>query len=319
MAEIRPFQNRDTYQLAIAWQQHWECVGLPVAVTSSQLEQTILDKLFFDYAHMLVIENEGQVVGFTHIQTDPSNDPPIRARIASFCIGQTSDREQIGRTLLQHAMEHCRQQGIREFEAGTVLGDLSGLVGLEPFAGVIGMIEHDQMVVQLLTDAGLEPRQSMLAYELQLSSFRPSIDRELLMLRRTAKIEEHECSLPSDWRAACAHSHFDITKFLVVNRTGSEIAHATYYLADPEAMVMDRGLLYLAGFDSVNAQEAMEDIDPETRFAVVGSLPTLVEHHFSTVRAIIDSRAASAGARISFLEQLGFRKVAAGAAYSCQL
>lgn len=317
MDVIRPFRNSDTLDLAEAWQQHWQAEGVPVSISTPQIEQSILNKLFFSAEHMFVVERDGKLVGFSHVQSDPSNAPPVRARIASFCIGRVDDRAEVGRRLLADISRSCVEQGIKELEAGTVLGDLSGLVGLEPYAGVIGMIEHDRTVVGLLGEAGFDARTPMLAYECSLSMFRPPMDRELLMLRRSARVDERPGSLPDDWRAACAHSHFDITRFIVSNRASEELSSATYYLADPDAMVMDRGLLYLAGFG--DGSESEVDLSPEIRYAVVGSLTTLNERHFKNVRAIIDSRLESADARVSFLEQLGFCRVAVGAAYSRHL
>ncbi|QDV12848.1 hypothetical protein CA51_27340 [Rosistilla oblonga] len=315
MALIRPFQNSDTNRLAVAWREHWHTVGPIVSTTSAQLEQAILDKPFFEFDHMLVIEEEGQLVGFSHLQTDPSDDPPIRARIASFCVGQCADRRASAAALLQASIDLSAKAGIREFEVGTVLGDLSGLVGLEPYSGVIGIPDSDHLMVELLTAAGFEPRTQMIAMELDLTSFRAPVDRELLLLRRMATIDERPQQLPTDWRAACAHSHFDITEFVVSNRTGQELASATFYLSDRDALVMDRGLLYLANFDDLSGNPLDVDLAAEVRYAVAGSLPSMVQRRFHTVRAIINSGKPSAPARIDFLTRLGFHHVAAGSAY----
>lgn len=315
MALIRPFRNSDTNRLAVAWREHWQAVGPIVSTTSTQLERAILDKPFFEFDHMLVIEEAGELVGFSHLQTDPSSDPPIRARIASFCIGQCADRLASGTALLEASIDLSRAGGIQEFEVGTVLGDLSGLVGLEPYSGVIGIPDSDRLMVDMLTTAGFEPRVPMIAMELNLTTFRAPVDRELLLLRRMASIDERQQMLPTEWRAACAHSHFDITEFVVSNRTGQELASVTFYISDRDADVMDPGLLYLATFGSLTGNPLDVDLAAEVRYAVAGSLPSMVQRRFHTVRAIINSGTPSAPARIDFLQRIGFHHVAAGSAY----
>lgn len=329
MALIRPFRNSDTRDLAVAWQQHWLAAGHRVDTTSAQLEQAILDKPFFEYQHMLVIESQGKLLGFSHLQTDPSNDPPLRARIASFCVGDAEDRDSLARSLLLASMNLCASQGIREFEVGTVLGDLSGLVGLEPFGGVVGMLQTDQLVIGLMNEFQFQARPEMFALELRLDRFRPPMDRNLFMVRRNATIVERAQSLPHHWRAACAHSHFDITQFQLNNHRQQTLATATYYLADQDALVMDRSLLYLAGFDSAAPEpdvssppappENNASLSPETCYAVVGSLQMLMQRHFRNVRAIVDSAESKADARIAFLKNTGFEPVAVGQAYHKQL
>ena len=314
MAAIRRFLNRDTFRLAAVWQEHWQMAGIATSTTASQLEQAILDKPFFSYEDLYVVDRDGTGIAFAQLQIDPSEDPPIRARIATICVGQCDDRLGIARQLIEAVLESCKQRGIKTLEAGTILGDLSGLVGLEPYAGVIGLLDEDQFIVDLFRGFDFQTERSLSALELNLDTFRMPVDRDLLMLRRTANLEERPGSIPKDWRAACAHSHFDISKFLVLNRAGTIIATATYYLSDPDALVMDRGLLYLAGFDGYNTPATI-DLANEIRYAVAGSLPHLVQRRFKTVRAIIDSQLQSADARTSFLNQIGFRQAASGKSY----
>ncbi|MEZ6087638.1 MAG: hypothetical protein R3C05_06355 [Pirellulaceae bacterium] len=263
----------------------------------------------------LLLKKRAYWLEFSHLQTDPSDTPPIRARIASFCIGQCEDRVAAAMALMQASIDLSAGAGIREFEVGTVLGDLSGLVGLEPYSGVVGMLDSDRLVIDMLVTRGFERRSVMVAMEMNLGTFRAPVDRDLMLLRRMANLSEEPMHIPTDWRAACAHSHFDITQFTLTNRVGQELATAVYYLSDQDATVMDRGLLYLADFNSAVAHPLAEDLTPEIRYAVAGSLPVLSQRRFHTVRAIIDSSKPSAAARIAFLQGMGFQQVASGSAY----
>ena len=315
MVVIRPFQNSDTHGLALAWRQHWDAVGVPVETTYVQLEQAILDKPFFEFDHMLVIEEGGHVAGFAHLQTDTTDDPPIRARIASFCVGNVPSRAESASALLEASIAMCARQGIREFAVGTVMGDLSGLVGLEPYAGVVGMMQQDRLMIDLLESSGFAAGPTKVVLELELGSFRAPLDRELLMLRRTANVVERAGSVPETWRAACAHSHFDITRFELSGRAGQPLATASYYLSDPDSSVMNRGLLYLAEFSAATTDDSAVDLSPQTRYVVVASLAQMAHHNFRRVRAVVDHDSPIAAAHLDFLGRIGFQTVASGSAY----
>ena len=91
MRTVRSFRNSDTHRLAQVWREHWALIGYPVTTTVEQLEQAILDKLFFHYDEMLVLDEGGELIGFAHMQIDTSENPPRRARIASVCVGGLRD------------------------------------------------------------------------------------------------------------------------------------------------------------------------------------------------------------------------------------
>lgn len=226
LIEYRPFRNGDPPAIAEIWRSHDQLRGLAQPMSTSLFDQVVLSKPYFNRYGLTVAEDAGKVVGFAHGGFGPNEDfSDLCTDAGVTCMVMVSprkDRDAIADALLSHTEQFLRRQG-----AGVLYG--GGMFPLNPFylgiyggSELPGVLASHQDLVSLLGRGGYRESERCISLQLELSSFRPIVDRRQIQVRRAYKIEATFDPPMANWWEACTSAPAERTRFEVFpcdNRT----------------------------------------------------------------------------------------------------
>ena len=291
MTAIRSFQNRDLPSLADVWIRHWSAVGPSPPVSVTTIEQAILSRVNFRADRLLVATHQDAVVAWCHYQPDPHQSET--AVICSICFNPAEGISACD-PLLREAEMRIQADGFRHVRVGTVRDDVFGYAGLAPIGHGIGVSATDARTSSLLSRNGYGTVNAIARLVVATSPYRPPVNRELLQLRRTTRIEQHAI-IPDDLSTASATSHLDIERHVLIDhRSRNTLATVDWWLSDPEAQVMSCAEAIL----SLGEISQRGELQSAETFLIASAIQTLAHRRVFTVETAVDQ------SRPELIEQL---------------
>ena len=241
MYQFRPFYNSDPPLLTEIWNAQPRLRGLAQPITTSQFEDGILSKSYFDRQGLIVATKEDRPVGFAHAGFGPADDgTSIDTEFGVTCMVVVRPEEQasnLGLELLAQSEAYLRNRGAKVLYGG-------GIRPLNPFylgyyggSELPGILCSDVWRQELFRAAGYVEADSVLVMHCDLSNFRPPINRQQLLLKRSTQIAHNLNPASSPWWTACTLGILEPVRFDLVDKlkAGISYGHASFWTMEPIA------------------------------------------------------------------------------------
>jgi GNAT superfamily N-acetyltransferase len=225
--EVRPYQNTDTACLCRVFRAHQQAAGWLVEVTPLSLEICVLAKPYFDAQLLVVAVLEGRVSGFAHLAYAPTEDllglDSGRGVISALYVEPGPEEQMLARALLTQIQELADGIGMQRLSYCPAPPASPYYVGLGPGDGMIGVPHGDVRLTGWLREAGFVPGLTLTAWESDLDTFQPPVDRMQIQIRRTAHVDRllDEPWLP--WYQACVLGHTEQVGFQLTSRAARRV------------------------------------------------------------------------------------------------
>ncbi|MEL6897585.1 MAG: hypothetical protein AAFP90_15895, partial [Planctomycetota bacterium] len=304
------------------WQRHWAGQGQVTSLQLKEFELAVLAKHDFSSSQLLVAESEPRpdanatpdansapgawrptpedvVQGFVLLSKATRSSP---SAIAAVCVNpDAEDPLSVAKALIDGVANH-RDSGAPD-NAGTIAltrqGQIdSGLMGMPPIAGPVGVPDFDRRTSGLLTDLGFKKSRRWQQMSLQMQHYRPPLDRAVRSLQRGCRMAMQSTVVPQDVPPASI-AHLDCDRFvLIASGRKAPTARIDVLVSDREAMVMPPDTAILHAWQ-VNLQET-----PTGRGARGGAASTLPTDESVPLRVLVSES-------IFSLQRLGVKRLEA--------
>lgn len=361
MISIRTFRNSDTPEIVRLWNAQHQQSGHTARLSTSTIEIVLLSRPFFEYQHLLVAGPPQSPSGFIHWVPLPAEQPshsspgtavelnsasrPTTAVIANLVVPEQPDAAKIASELISAASHHARQAGFEILKLGQAPEHWTGYAGIASFGLGRGISDEDHRGRAWADSHGFTPYRWLNTYQVQLATYRPPFDRELLGLRRSALLERRAAVTDQPFRIATALSHLEVHRFIAHQRSGDRLARVDFLLSDPDMSILtgDTALItdwqifdtpsptlppaapppHLPPRPPARSPIAASPVgstqtapNASLRFALVGAISELVVDRIGRVETTIESDDAVGQ---SLLESVGFTLHQRGTVYSKSL
>ncbi len=315
---IRSFLNTDTPYLAKLWHDHHAAFNSKSACPVSVWDQCILGKPFFkSQGLMLATNHESAPVGFIHFgfasNADGSDASVSTAIIHKICITPSADEDEIARALMVYALSQLRKQNARTC---TALGSTAWnafYLGVGEGDNLMGVVAKDNRTQRWLSDAGFIPTRPTECWELELSSFRPPMDRTQIGIRRTCTVGRLLDEDTHEWWLSTVLGHCEQIRFNLVLRSPPKVeSEIMFWFPDPTIIGVDSSVVRLWLPNVPQADEARERFV----YLMAESLRQLQQEKRRAVRTFAS---ADQQQSITLLQRLGFRSVEHGLVFARDL
>lgn len=312
MLEIRSFLNADLPHLADIWCIHHAMYRNPPNVRHAVFEQAVASRLFFDPSRLLVATIDRTPVAWCH--WFPMADRA--ASLKAFCFLSQPAAVDAASALLSHAEQQAAVSGNAELMVGVHFEIACGYQGLEPVGHGLCVDVADDRTNTLLEAAGYQERKRIDRWEAMTVGYRPPVNRDLLMLRRTTKIKREAPEfLPPDVAAAMIHLEVE-RQTLIDLRTHIVLATADIWTSDPEALVMPMNEAILGNWSHPSRPEELSTDDIPLRYLIASIIPMLQDRR---IRSLQRSVATDNTAEATTLMAANFSRTSAGRLLSKRL
>ena len=241
MYHFRPFRNSDPPRLAEIWNAQPRQRGLAHPIAVHQLEDGILSKSYFDRHGLIVVERGDKLIGFAHAGFGPSEDGMrIERDFGVTCMVMVRPEEQessLGADLLHQSETYLRDRGAKVLYGGGIRPLNPYYLGYYGGSELPGILVSDAWRQQLFRDAGYVEADRVIVLHADLSQFRPPMNRQQLLLKRSTHITHHFDPASSPWWTACTLGVLEPVRFDLedkIKNDGSH-AHACFWTMDPLA------------------------------------------------------------------------------------
>ncbi|MBS0209827.1 MAG: GNAT family N-acetyltransferase [Planctomycetes bacterium] len=310
MIAYRPFLNSDPPYLSEIWRTQSPERGLMQPMSVDLWDSLVFAKPYFDRNGLIVAVDGERPVGFAHASFGPSDD----GYDVSTDLGVTSlvmvranyQRRGIGCELIARSEEYLRSRGAKMLYAGGIKPLNGFYLGLYGGSELPGVLESTPRAQQLFRSVGYEEIDRVIVFQRELATFRPTVDRKQLTLRRRFCVRYQSDPPARDWWEANTFGPFDRLRFeLTSNETKAAVGSATFW--NMQSLSASWGVHAVGMID-------VEIADCERRqglatFLIGESLKHLGELGFSLVE--VQTMQHNAPARALY-NKLGFRQVDTG-------
>ncbi len=186
-------------------------------------------------------------------------------------------------------------------------------IGMAPGDCLMGVVSYDRRLLRWLTSVGFQSTSPTENWELDLSTFRPPMDRGQLAIRRLASIGRILDDIQNDWWNAVVLGHTEQIRFhLSYRKHGTITEEVLFWHTDPAWSGISSSIarVWLPAIPS--------DGEPRDRivYLLCEAFRQLQMERFAKIRAITSPADA---ASVSVLEKLSFRTVDQGMIYKKSL
>lgn len=233
MPTYRSFHNADPPALAQLWRSRFGQPGFDVSVTSGILEQFVFSRLYFDPAGLILAFEGGHLIGAVHAgfgADDSGADLTTDLGVISHLVldSRHSGDIAVAGELIDRAEAYLKANGAKVFYGGEVRPINPFYLGLYGGSELPGILETDTVSLKAFHEAGYEEIDRTIAYQFELSRFRPTMDRRHVMIRRKMMVTETLDPPTANWWEACTLGNFDLIRFDVRTKAGEPVGHALF-------------------------------------------------------------------------------------------
>jgi ribosomal protein S18 acetylase RimI-like enzyme len=224
MLTFRPFRNTDPPLLAEIWRSRAGQPGLIQPISTDLLEQFIFAKLYFEYAGLIIAQDDGRGVGFAHAgfgATEEENG--VSTELGTTCLvlaRPECDQANVATGLLDRSEAYLRSRGAKVIYGGGIRPLNAFYLGLYGGSELPGVLESDTIVQQVYFAHGYREIDRTHLLRRDLSTFEAIVDRRQMQVRRQMVVEVAADPPTRTWWEACTLGPFDLTRFELVPRSG---------------------------------------------------------------------------------------------------
>lgn len=226
MINYRSFRNRDVRALAEIWRTRAQERGLLQAMSAALFEELVLSKPYFENSGLILALDEETPVGFVHAGFGPSQDGATlsyeRGVISMMIVRPEYRRQGIGQQLLARAEEYLRTRGAKEIYGGGIRPLTPFYLGLYGGSELPGVLASDADALRRYQAAGFEEVRRCGVFHRDLASFRPTVDRTQMQIRRQQGMQVKVDPPCRTWWEGCTFGGFDRTRFELVPKAGGD-------------------------------------------------------------------------------------------------
>lgn len=207
------------------------------------LQMQTLGIPFFDPKSIQLVFDGSTPVGYAHTTLGPASDGSDFSRetgqICFLCVDpEYPDLWGASRTLLYHAEEYLRNQGVREIYGGSPRPCAPFYIGFFGGAEPIGFFNSDPHLIQVFQELKYETFQTTTRYRLGLTNYVPQVTQATLRWRSELDIRCRTHPKPKTWWEACALANFEwFEVFASLVGTGKSICRIRARVASPDTEV----------------------------------------------------------------------------------
>jgi hypothetical protein len=315
---IRSFLNTDTPQLSKLWLDHHSAFHSNSTCSVGVWDQCVLSKPFFDRDYLaLAVTNDNRALGFIHFGF-ASNLTGDRASDANtilhgICISQSKDEDNIAAGLLQHAEDTLKLRGATHITALGTTERSAFYLGIGDGDNLMGVVARDARTQRWLAHAGFLPTRPMECWELDLSSFRPPMDRLQIGIRRTCTVGRLLDEDSNQWWLSSVLGHCEQVRFNLVLRSPPKVENEImFWYPDSTISEIDSSVVRLW----LPAVPASEEARERFIYLMAESLRQLQQERKYAVRTYAS---AAQQPTITLLLRLGFRSTEHGMVFTKNL
>ncbi|MDA1055518.1 MAG: GNAT family N-acetyltransferase [Planctomycetota bacterium] len=240
MIHFRPFLNSDPPAIAEIWRSQPPSNALIQPMTPAVLDDMVFSKPFFDRHGLILAVDDDRPVGFVHAGFGPNAEltaiDHARGTTALLLVSPHRDRETIARELLSRSEQYLRERGATTLFGGATKKLAPFYFGLYGGSQLSGVVASDAASTELFRDAGYAESTHARIFRRDLTSFRPTMDRELMQVRRQCQLVKQTDSLPENWWEACAFAAIERLAFVLLPKAnGPPVAQAKLWDVEPLA------------------------------------------------------------------------------------
>lgn len=273
-------------------------------------DSLVFAKPYFDRDGLIVAVDGDRPVGFSHASfgpTDDGNNICTDLGVTSLVMVRANyQRRGIGCELVNRSEEYLKSRGAKMLYAGGIKplnGFYLGLYGGSELPGVLESTAHAQ---QLFRASGYDEIDRVIVFQRELASFRPTVDRRQLTIRRRATVRYVSDPATRTWWEANTYGPFDRIRFdLIANDTKQALGSTLFWNMQPLASSWG---VHAVGMIDVEIADTQRRQGLAT-FLIGDSLKQLGEMGFSLVEVQTMQHNAAARALYS---KLGFRQTDTG-------
>jgi ribosomal protein S18 acetylase RimI-like enzyme len=227
LIRYRPFRNADPPRIVSLWREQQADRSLAQPMSVDLFSSLVLSKPYFENDGLIVAEEDDAIVGFVHAgfgptpaRDDLSTDVGV---ICMLLVDQDCRRRGIGRELIARAEAYLTERGARVILAGGLRPWAPFYLGLYGGSELPGVLVSDTAGQACFAASGYYAQCPCTIYHRDVTTFRPTIDRKQMRIRRATQIENYPDSGPNDWWEACLYGSFDCTKHGLFDRASGKL------------------------------------------------------------------------------------------------
>jgi hypothetical protein len=308
--KLRSFLNTDTPALVRLWNAHHAASHSGSQCNVGIWDTCVLSKPFF-HSHELVLalDEFDAPVGFIHFGLLPvTTDQELTAvgAIHCLCIPPSPSEGDIAKQLIECGVNYLATKGASACQALGSGSHALFYLGIADGDNSMGILAQDQRTQAWFHESGFVPMRPTECWELELSTFRPPMDRQQIQARRNCTIgrmleEDYE-----DWWTSAILGHCEQVRFhLMVKSPPSLGGVLTCWYPDSEVADVDNSIVRIVLPDVPVTETEREQFI----YLVSESLRQLQQDRKRTVRAVAS---AEKQPTITLLQKLGFRSISHG-------
>ena len=219
MIRFRAFRNGDPPALAGLWNR-----GLPerqvvCPLGAHEFDDLVLNRLHLDAEGLILAEADGRVAGFAHAAFGPERpDGPSHridramGTVAMLVVDPDLDDPGFERALFAEAEAYLRRRGVQVFYAGGQMELSCYYWGVYGGSECSGVLDDHRAFRRASEGSGYEPVARTILFEVDLTA--PSArDPKAPLIRRQARLEIREDTMPASWWEASAIGGSQISRF----------------------------------------------------------------------------------------------------------
>jgi GNAT superfamily N-acetyltransferase len=227
MPQIRPFTNLDPPAVTEVWLRCARQPGLTLPVSMDSFERLVFSKLYFPESRLFLAFEGAKPLGFAHAAFGPNADRTwISTETGVVCMllvcPECPRREVVAGQLLDRCERFLVESGASVIQGGAAPPLAPFYAGLYGGSMPPGILTSDSFTLDVYAAAGYGAASRTSLCRRSLDGFRPPVDRRLMQVRRTMRLNTLVDPPSRDWWEAMEIGEFDLTRFELTERGSPE-------------------------------------------------------------------------------------------------
>lgn len=241
MLRYRTFRNTDPPALAEIWRSRAGEAGFVQPASAELIEQLVLSRTYFDYDGLVLAWQDDRPVGFVHAGFGPDEgESRISTELGVTCmliVRPECPGDEVAAGLLERSEDYLRRRGAKVLYGGAIRPLNPFYLGLYGGSELPGVLRSDPLLPRVYESHGYTEVDRTLIFHGDLRMFHPPVNRRQMQVRRRMTVHVTVDPPSRSWWEACTVGQFDLTRFELSPRGGSQsVAHATVRDMDPSGV-----------------------------------------------------------------------------------